>query len=381
MKSILILFHCESNTGYAIGPLERLFYDMALKLSAGDRARVHFAYPSMARGPSPSVPPSFDQYLVVDMNSTDPSEHARAAAYMRTHGIDTILGFEQPVARPIYRDLRRAGVQHFISYWGAPMSSVNAWWRRSLKRIEVALQRHGPDHYIFESRGMAETAVLGRGIPARRTSVVYLGTDISRFHPDVADSRFVYEQLGVPSGRRIFFYSGHMEARKGVAVIMLAANQMAACRAANDWHIALFGNKEQEHLPYLEMLTRQARQHVSFGGYRSDLDRIQRGCYAGIIASTGWDSLTMSSMEMQASGLPLLISDLRGWREAIETWVPGLVFPPGDATALTDHMQRLLDEPQLRARLGAQARARVAAGFTTGFQLRNLVNLVGQLTR
>jgi glycosyltransferase involved in cell wall biosynthesis len=68
-------------------------------------------------------------------------------------------------------------------------------------------------------------------------------------------------------------------------------------------------------------------------------------------------------------------------REAIENGVTGFLFPPGDATALTDHMQRLLDDPQLRGRLGAQARARVAAGFTSGIQLRNLVNLVGQLTR
>jgi len=60
-----------------------------------------------------------------------------------------------------------------------------------------------------------------------------------------------------------------------------------------------------------------------FGGYRSDLDLLQRGCYAGVIASTGWDSFARSGLEMQASGLPVLVSDLRGLREVMEHDVSG----------------------------------------------------------
>ena len=72
---------------------------------------------------------------------------ARAAAdYVRAQGIDTMFGFDLGVTRPIYKFLRHAGVRHIISYWGAPMSSVNTGLTCLLKRLSVALSRHGPDH-------------------------------------------------------------------------------------------------------------------------------------------------------------------------------------------------------------------------------------------
>jgi glycosyltransferase involved in cell wall biosynthesis len=376
MKSILILLHCESNTGYAIGPLEATFYKMALDLCQQDRGRVHFAYPSMDRGPSNTLPEDFTQYAVIDARSLDPAQHARAASYIREHDIDTIFGFDQPVTRPIYEHLRRAGIKHFISYWGAPMSSVNNWVVRLLKRLEVAMRRHGPDHYVFESRGMAETATLGRGIPATRTSIVYLGIDTERFRPEPADAALVYERLAVPTQRRIFFYAGHMEPRKGVAAIMEAANHIAGRRERDDWHILLFGNKGDEHLPYIGLLTEKARRHVTFGGYRSDLNVLQRGCYAAVIASTGWDSFPRSGIEMQASGLPLLVSDLRGLRESVEHGVSGMVFPTGNSVALAEAMESLLDDADLRERLSKQARRRIETGFTAEIQLQRLTEAV-----
>jgi glycosyltransferase involved in cell wall biosynthesis len=42
----------------------------------------------------------------------------------------------------------------------------------------------------------------------------------------------------------------------------------------------------------------------------------------------------------------------------------GLIFPEGDAVALAYHLQRLLDDPELRAKLGQAGRARVLAHYT-----------------
>jgi glycosyltransferase involved in cell wall biosynthesis len=375
MKSILVLLHCESNTGYAIAPLEATFYRMALTLCGQDAGRIHFGYPSMARGPTDTLPADFRQYLIVDTRSEDPAHWREVGDYIQRHDIDTVFGFDQPVSRPIYRHLRRAGVRHFIAYWGAPMSSVFGPVKRLLKRIDVLLRRHGPDHYIFESQGMADTAVLGRGIRRARTSVIFQGVDTERFQPVPADENYVYEQLQIPAHRRIFFYAGHMEPRKGVAVIMRAANRMAE-RPADDWQIVLFGNQPGQESSYLQMLTPAARAHVLFGGYRHDLPRIQRGCHAAVIASTGWDSFPRSGVEMQSSGLPLLASGLPGLREIAEHGKTGFVFRPGDDAELAEFMARLLDEPGLREQLSRQARTRALDLLSLDAQLAGLVTTV-----
>jgi glycosyltransferase involved in cell wall biosynthesis len=376
MKSILILLHCEANTGYAIGPLERTFYDMALAVCDGDAARVHFAYPSMSKGPSPTLPAEFRQYAIIDTKRSDADHGLAAEHYIRDHGIDTVFGFDQPVHLSIYKHFRRGGVRKFISYWGAPMSSINNWAIRSVKRAGVRLRIHGPDHYIFESRGMGELAIKGRGIPSRRISVVPLGIDTNRFRPDPANAHYIYEQMAIPKQRRIFFYSGHMEPRKGVAVIMDAANRLSESRDQDDWHIVLCGNKGDESRQYEKMLTAQARTRVTFAGYRSDLEILCCGCYAAMIMSTGWDSFPRTGMEVQASGLPLIVSDLRGISESVQDGLTGLILKAGDADALATAMGRLLDDREWRDQLSRQARARIEREFTIEKQLSALTAVV-----
>jgi glycosyltransferase involved in cell wall biosynthesis len=376
MKSILILLHCESNTGYAMGPLERVFYDMAQNLCDHDSSRIHFAYPSMSQGPSSTLPAEFNQYTIIDARSADVDHALAAERYIREHDVDTVFGFDQPVHRPIYKYFRRGGVRHFVSYWGAPMSSINNWAIRLLKRIEVGVRSGGPNHYIFESKGMEESAIKGRGIPSRRVSVVRLGVDTELYRPDPRDVHYVYERFGIPRYRRVFFYSGHMEPRKGVAVIMRAANRLTEFREQDDWQILLCGNKGDESCQYEAMLTERARARVIFAGYRSDLEVLCRGCYAALIMSTGWDSFPRSGLEVQASGLPLLVSDLMGLNELVQDGVTGLILKAGDVEALTSAMSRLLDDSAWRDRLGLQARSRIVNEFTTKRQLSGLTDVV-----
>lgn len=376
MKSILILLHCESNVGYAIAPLEKTFYDMATRLCDHDLSRIHFAYPSMTRGPSPTLPVDFKQYTIIDAKRADAEHGLAAERYIREHDIDTLFGFDQPVHLSIYKYFRRGGVRHFISYWGAPMSSINNRVIRCLKRMEVYLRVSGPDHYIFESNGMGEFAIRGRGIPPRRVSIVPLGIDSERYKPQSMEDSTIYERIGIPKHRRIFFYSGHMEPRKGVAVIMRAANRLSETRGKDDWHVVLCGNKGDESRQYEEMLSAQARSQVTFAGYRSDLEILCRGCYAAMIVSTGWDSFPRTSLEVQSCGLPLIVSDLKGISESVEDGVTGLVVKAGDADALASAMRRLLDHREWRDQLSRQARLRIEAKFTSGRQLSALTDVV-----
>jgi glycosyltransferase involved in cell wall biosynthesis len=167
-----------------------------------------------------------------------------------------------------------------------------------------------------------------------------------------------------------------MEPRKGVATIMRAANALVKRRPSDDWHVLLLGNKSDEAQYLIDLLDPDTTKHVTFGGYRTDIEILHRSCYAGIIASTGWDSLTCSSLEMQSSGLPLLLSDLLGLREAIEDGVSGLLFPPGDHETLANRMSTLLDEPALQQTLSEGARRRAESKFSEAIQLEKLTSIL-----
>jgi glycosyltransferase involved in cell wall biosynthesis len=374
--AILLLFHCRTNTGYAIGELERAFHTMALRLT-GDESAVHYGYPSLSGGFPSHLPPTFDGVSVIDPDERDPGALEEITNRVRQAGIALVFAFDLPLAAPVLGALRRGGVTHIVSYWGASISSPYPWWLRPLRKAQYVRARHRPDHFIFESEGMRRGAVLGAAIPTRETSVRRLGVDVARFYPPTAPSYYAHQLFGIPESRRIVFFSGHMEPRKGVRVLVESMMDLVNVRGRRDVHLLVLGNQPGEEGSFLPLIEgTPAQQYVTFGGYRSDIPELHRSAYLGAIASTGWDSFTLSAVEMAASGLPLIVSDLPGLSEAVEHGVTGRLFPAGDARALATSIERLVDAPAERDRLGASARQRVLREFTREAQEEGLVAIV-----
>lgn len=70
-------------------------------------------------------------------------------------------------------------------------------------------------------------------------------------------------------------------------------------------------------------------------------------------------------LEAMAMGRPLVVSDRGIMRDYVRDGVEALVVPPEDPAALSEAIGRILGDPQLAARLGAAARARVEAELTS----------------
>jgi glycosyltransferase involved in cell wall biosynthesis len=143
------------------------------------------------------------------------------ADYVRKNRIYLVVVFDIQPVHPLFRPLRKAGARTILSYYGAPVSSLMPAWKLMLKRIQVRLSQSKVDGLIFESMAMAETALRGRGVPARMIDVVPLGVNTEQYKPGNRD--YVYETLRLPRNKRIVVYSGHMESRKGVATLIEAA--------------------------------------------------------------------------------------------------------------------------------------------------------------
>ncbi len=72
----------------------------------------------------------------------------------------------------------------------------------------------------------------------------------------------------------------------------------------------------------------------------------------------------LKPVEAMASGLPVVVSSVRALAEIVQDGETGLLFPPLDAEALADQLKQLLDNPELRRKLGASAREWVARDRT-----------------
>ena len=80
----------------------------------------------------------------------------------------------------------------------------------------------------------------------------------------------------------------------------------------------------------------------------------------------------MALLEAMSWGLPVIATPVGGIPQVIEHEVNGLLIAPGNIQACAAQMERLLDDPALRERLGSAARARIAADFSLGDALDRL---------
>jgi len=380
INSILVFFHVGSNTGYAIEPLEDTFFKMAQSL-VGDESNIHFGYTNLNKGHPRVLPETFDNVITFDYNDDSSVALKSIHDYIKKNNINVAFGFDQSVVNlPSYRSMRKAGIKCFISYYGAPMSSINSGVKLLLKRLQVMFTRYKPDHYIYESHAMADTAVAGRGLSTKATSVVHTGVDTEKYTPSENHDEYVYEKFGIPKDRKIVFYSGHMERRKGVHVIVKAAVELAVNRKHEDIHFVITGNKNGEEKAFDEIYQgTTAENYITFGGYCDDLTKIIPSCHIGTIASVGWDSFPRSALEMAACGLPLLVSNLQGIPEAIEIGKTGFVFEPGNSEELAEKIEYFIDNPVIREQFSKNARSRILEGFTLKDNEENLVKVVREV--
>ncbi|HEV2591706.1 MAG TPA: glycosyltransferase family 4 protein [Gaiellaceae bacterium] len=103
-------------------------------------------------------------------------------------------------------------------------------------------------------------------------------------------------------------------------------------------------------------------ERVRFAGERDDVPQLLADAGVFVLASRS-EGLPISVLEAMAAGLPVVASDVGGLREQVVDGETGYLVPAGDVTALTDALARLLDDPALRERIGAAARARAEELF------------------
>ncbi|MEX0623693.1 glycosyltransferase [Saccharospirillum sp.] len=371
---MMVLFHCESNPGYAASSHEHTFLDVARHFT-DDMSQIHYAYANLEGGMTPSLPCDLSNIIQLDTQWSDSSQLEAIENYIKSNKITRLLGFDQPVSHPAYQALRKGGIQTFVSYWGAPMSSINSGIKLILKKIEVSARRYGPDHYIFQSDGMRDTAVKGRGIPASKTSIVKTGIDTEKYSPASTKHDYAHKCFDIPRNRKIVVFSGHMERRKGVHVILQAARVLTQDLNYKDVQFLILGNRPGEKEGFVEYLQdATVNEHITFGGYRNDVPNLLKSCSVGMIASTEWDSFPMSSLEMASTALPLVVSDLPGLNEAI-TEDTGLKFTTNDYVAAANTLHKLLNSQDLLAIMGENGRKRVQKDFSKAAQAKGIVRI------
>lgn len=180
--------------------------------------------------------------------------------------------------------------------------------------------------------------------------IVPNGLDIERFaHPGVAPARLL-------AGRRLLWVS-RLDPQKGFAILVQAFALLL--REHPDLSLVVVGDGHDRHA--IGALSEAERARVEMLGAipHEDLPSWFYGAADVFVApATGQESFGYILVEAMAAGLPVVASDIAGYREVVRGGIEGLLVPPGDPPRLAEAVARVVSDPALAARLSEAGRAR-----------------------
>jgi glycosyltransferase involved in cell wall biosynthesis len=83
-----------------------------------------------------------------------------------------------------------------------------------------------------------------------------------------------------------------------------------------------------------------------------------------------WEAMSVVTLEAMAAGKPVVTTRVGEAAHIIEDGVEGVLVAPADVDAMTEALARLIEDPALRASMGAAARARVERQLTVAHMTR-----------
>ena len=222
------------------------------------------------------------------------------------------------------------------------------------------------DVAIAVSKSTADFVIGARLMPADRVKVVYLGAPLDEFGQSVTpeERAAARTSLGVAADDVVMGTVTRLHDSKGNEYLVEAARLVIDVRPQAKFF--LFGEG-----PLLASLQQQAAAlHLGdrfvFGGFVKDVRGVLAAFDMSVFPSL-WEGTPLTVFEALGAARPIVATDADGLMEVLTPDVDALIVPKRDARALADRIIRLIDDPALRARLGAAARRTAESYDITAF--------------
>lgn len=189
--------------------------------------------------------------------------------------------------------------------------------------------------------------------------------------PAVDPERFLPAEGGAEAGALRVVMTGTLAWVKAMEYALLAFRKLLDAGARARLEVIGDGGKAERARLLYTVEDLGLRGHVQWSG-RVDPGEVPsrlRGADV-LLHSSLSEGISNAVLEAMACGLPIVVTDAGGMREAVRDGVEGFVVPVRDVEAMAEALGRLARDPELRRRMGAAARQRVLEEFTLERQTR-----------
>lgn len=258
---------------------------------------------------------------------------------------------------------------HLHSRRGADTLGLLAAWRSGVptvlsRRVDnpesplLARLKYGRcDRVVAISDGIRRV-LLAEGVPADRVVTVRSAIDAEAISAECADPAALRSEFDFPDDALVIVMAAQFIHRKGHDVLLDALPDVIEAEPRT--RVLLFGQG-----PLLDALSVRVREaalaeYVRTPGFRDGVEQLLPCCDLMVHPARA-EGLGIALLEAASAGLPIVSTHVGGIPEAVVDGRTGVLVDADDADALRAALLKLLGDPDLRARMGAEARAWVRA--------------------
>ena len=276
--------------------------------------------------------------------------------------LDAGLLFSPVPEAPLYSNCRSVVMVHDLIPLRFPQrrSPLFPYFRFYIPQVVAQAQQ-----VICNSEATARDVVDWFGVAASKVTAIPLAVDRDLFRP-----------LDLPS-KNYFLYLGRQDPHKN---LKRAIRAFARVREHRDVEFWLAGPQDRRYTPQLRALADELgiAEAIEFLEYVPDSQLVQVFNQAlGFIFPSLWEGFGLPVLEAMACGTPVVTSKISSLPEVVGD--AALLVDPYNIAELTEAMQALVDDSQLRSRLrqGGIDRAAKFSWEKTGQETaRNLQQLL-----
>ncbi|MBC2601103.1 glycosyltransferase [Puniceicoccus vermicola] len=280
----------------------------------------------------------------------------------------THMGRSIPVCWTFHDEWAFSGLRHYPPFPREEnLSSLYQRWEEKIRARKTKSYEGLNLTAVAPSRWMAERAQASSVWSGHQTEVLPNPIDTSVFHP--VDRQVARRLLKLPQDQRLVLFgseAGAGDPRKGFDLLRQACRTLAD--SGNRFGLVCFGNGSPGDLGDIPC--------HSLGWLHDDASLALAYSAADIVVlPSRQDNLPNTGVEALACGRPVVTFAIGGIPDIVDDGESGFLCPEEDAVALEGAIRKLLEDYDLRIRMGKTARESAERRFSTEVVVPSFIEL------
>ncbi len=228
------------------------------------------------------------------------------------------------------------------------------------------------DRIIAVSEGNRNIFKIGKKI-SDKVQTIYNGIELSMFDSVTQNPISIKKGLGISNEKLVVGIIGVFDKCKGHIYLFQAIEKLVSQGIKDIVCLVVGDGRERDELK--EFVTNKRLQdYFKLLGYRNDIPEILKAIDVIVMPSVQ-ESFPRVPLEAMAMKVPVIATTVGGLPESIDDGNTGILVPPMDVDSICKAIKYLIENPDVRKRMGEAGRKKVGEKFSIETNVRKTEEL------